>query len=290
MRNVVLLAAITLVSLTRGAVAGGLTVEQHVAGAEGYHAVSALILGEKEAIIIDAQLTRSEAHRLVARVLESKRTLRAVYITHAHPDHCFGLEVLKQAFPKARLYAAPVVVAEIKKAARQRTKFWTPLLGENLPKATFPTPYKQGTLKLEGQTLELIPLEPGESLAAVMVHVPSIKTVIAGDVVFQGVHPWMAETDAARRAGWLKNLEKIKSLAPTTVIPGHRNPDIKDPAGGIELTASYIRDYDKAVAEAKNMGELKQKMLGEPKYKDLRVAEFLDYSAEAAFPPPAPKK
>jgi glyoxylase-like metal-dependent hydrolase (beta-lactamase superfamily II) len=35
-------------------------------------------------------------------VLESKRNLTAIYSTHGHPDHYFGLAVMKPAFPNAR--------------------------------------------------------------------------------------------------------------------------------------------------------------------------------------------
>lgn len=266
-----------------------LTVEPYVAGAEGFHVVSALILGEKQAVLIDAQFTKSEAHRLVARLLETKRDLAAVYITHPHPDHYFGLEVIKQAFPKAKIYAAPVVVTDMKKSAPAREKMWKPMYGNNLGKPTYPTAYKKTTIALEGQSIELIALEPGESTSAVLVHVPSIRTVIAGDVVYNGIHPWLAEADAPRRQTWLKNLEKIKSLAPTTVIPGHRSPDAKDNSiAAVDFTAAYIKDFDKAVTESKTADELKKKILANPKYKDLKLAPILDFAAGAAFPPPPP--
>jgi glyoxylase-like metal-dependent hydrolase (beta-lactamase superfamily II) len=262
-----------------------LTVKTYVAGAEGFHATSTIILGEKQAVLIDAQLTKSDAHRVVAEILDSKRELAAVYITHPHPDHFFGLEVIKQAFPKAKLYAAPVVLADMKKTAPAREKAWKPTYGANLAKPVYPTAYKDTTIDLEGQAIDLVALEAGESTSGVLVHVPSIKTVIAGDVVFAGVHPWLAEADAARRASWLKNLEKIKALSPTTIIAGHKAPSVKDDSiAAVDFTAQYIKDYEKAVGEAKSADELKKKMLANKAYKDLALAPILDFAVAASFP------
>ena len=71
----------------------------------GFLVDSTLVAGDKEAILIDGQFTLADAHRLVAMILESKKTLTTVYVTHSHPDHYFGLDVIKQAFPKAKLVA-----------------------------------------------------------------------------------------------------------------------------------------------------------------------------------------
>jgi glyoxylase-like metal-dependent hydrolase (beta-lactamase superfamily II) len=278
-----LLAAMALAGTARADTA--LTVETYAAGPDGMHATSSLILGATEAILVDAQLTRSEAHRVVAVLLDSKRRLTAVYITHPHPDHYFGLEVIKQAFPKAKLLAAPVVVADIKKTAAAAEKALRPRYGDNLGKPVYPTPYKQTTLDLEGETIELIALEPGESSSGVVVHVPSIKTVIAGDVVSAGVHPWLAEADAEERASWRKNLDRIKALSPTTVIPGHRAPAAATDttgSGAVEFTLGYLTDFDAAAAAATTAAELEAKILANPKYKDLALPASLGRAAAAA--------
>src|SRR5271163_2174372 len=66
------------------------------AGVNGYDVNSTMISGEKDMLVIDPQFTLSEAHRLAAEILESKKNLTTIYITHPHPDHLFGLAVLKQ--------------------------------------------------------------------------------------------------------------------------------------------------------------------------------------------------
>src|SRR5690348_18244643 len=76
-------------------------------GATGYDVNSTMISGERDMLVIDPQFSLSEAHKLAAEILESKKNLSLIYITHPHPDHMFGLAVLHQAFPEAKIVALP---------------------------------------------------------------------------------------------------------------------------------------------------------------------------------------
>src|SRR5687768_2585666 len=101
------LVSLLLASATPALAESKLTTTVYTGSAAGFLANSTLVAGERDAILIDAQFTLADAHRLVAMILESKKTLTAVYVTHFHPDHYFGLGVIQQAFPKAKLIALP---------------------------------------------------------------------------------------------------------------------------------------------------------------------------------------
>jgi glyoxylase-like metal-dependent hydrolase (beta-lactamase superfamily II) len=62
---------------------------------------STIIYGEREGLVIDTQFTLSNAHRLVADILETGCDLTCIYITHFHPDHFLSLCVVNDAFPSA---------------------------------------------------------------------------------------------------------------------------------------------------------------------------------------------
>ena len=83
-----------------------------------------MIIGEKDMLVIDPQFSLSEAHRLAAEILESRKHLAMIYCTHPHPDHLFGLAVLKQAFPDAKIVALPATVNAAKTGWPARQKFW----------------------------------------------------------------------------------------------------------------------------------------------------------------------
>src|SRR6187402_3485759 len=77
-----------------------LTTTVYTGSPGGFLVNSTLVAGDKDAVLIDGQFTLADAHRLVAMILESKKNLTTIVVTHGHPDHYFGLGVLKQAFPK----------------------------------------------------------------------------------------------------------------------------------------------------------------------------------------------
>jgi hypothetical protein len=102
-------------------------------GVNGYDVNSTMISGERDILVIDPQFTLSEAHRLAAEILESKKNLTLIYVTHPHPDHMFGLAVLHQAFPSAKIVALPATVNAAKNAWPARQKFWFGTYGNNIP-------------------------------------------------------------------------------------------------------------------------------------------------------------
>ncbi|HTW64082.1 MAG TPA: MBL fold metallo-hydrolase [Bryobacteraceae bacterium] len=102
-------------------------------GVNGYDVNSTMTSSEHDMIVIDPRFSLSEVHRLAAEILESKKNLTTIFITHPHPDHFFGLAVLKKAFPNARAVALPARASAIKTAWPARQKFWFGTYGSNIP-------------------------------------------------------------------------------------------------------------------------------------------------------------
>jgi glyoxylase-like metal-dependent hydrolase (beta-lactamase superfamily II) len=268
-----------------------LSVEVVTSSPQGFLVNSALITGEKDAVLIDGQLTLADAHRLVGAILDAKKNLTTVYVTHWHPDHYFGLVVVKQAFPKVKIVAQPATVAEIKKTWQAKVKQWAPMFGDNLPtKPLVPAPLAGNTITLEGQTLEIHGPVQGDAATSSYVWIPSIKAVVTGDIVFQGVYPWTAETTPESRKAWVKTLDELTALAPAIVVAGHKDPKLKDDITGVSATRVYLTDFDEAAAASKSAEELEAKM--KAKYPKLQLDIVLHIGAGAAFPtpPPIPRK
>src|SRR6056297_438371 len=120
----------------------------------GFLVTSVLIMGEKDCVLIDTQWTRSNAYRVIAEIAETNLNLKAVFATHAHPDHYWGIGYIGQAFPDAELYAMPEDIPTIKEQFHDKTEHWESIVGKvNLcrlmPEFT-PLP-ESNVIELEGE-------------------------------------------------------------------------------------------------------------------------------------------
>ncbi len=231
-------------------------------GQVGYDVNSTLISGEKDMIVIDPQFSLSEAHKLAAEILESKKNLTTIYITHPHPDHLFGLAVLKQAFPQAKILALPATVAAAKTGWPGRQRFWLPTYGNNIPgpEPVLPEELTVPYLTLEGEQFPVTGPVPGSDGAGnSFVFVPSLKAVITGDIVFDHVYFGVPRDKA--REDWAKTIEQIEALKPAIIVPGHEGPGATRNAASIAFMKKYIADWDANVKKSKDAAEMKKNVL-----------------------------
>ena len=88
---------------------------------------------------IDTGFCRADAYRIAAMVLDSRKTLKTIYISQADPDFYFGAGVLKTLFPDATLIASAPTVKKIQATLPTKLQVWGPRLGANAP-ANIPVP------------------------------------------------------------------------------------------------------------------------------------------------------
>ena len=121
-----------LASATAGA-AERLALDLYNAGPGSFHVNATLVTGETEALLIDTGFTKADALRIAAKVLDSGKPLKTIFISQADPDFYFGAEVLKQQFPDARVITTAAVREVIEKKMQGKVGFWGPKLGANAP-------------------------------------------------------------------------------------------------------------------------------------------------------------
>ena len=79
-----------------------LSLQVYNADGGSFHVNAVLVSGKTDAVLIDTGFTRADAYRIAAMVLDSRKTLKTIYIGQADPDFYFGAAVLKQLFPRQR--------------------------------------------------------------------------------------------------------------------------------------------------------------------------------------------
>ena len=254
-------------------------------GQTGYDVNSTMISGEKDMILIDPQFSLSEAHRLAAEILESKKNLTTIYVTHPHPDHFFGLAVLHQAFPNAKIVALPVTANAVKTAWPARQKFWFPTYGNNIPgpDPILPEELTTPVLTLEEEQFPVTgPVAGSDGAANSFVYIPSLKAVVTGDIVFD--HVYFGVTRGKAREDWNKTIEQITALKPAIIVPGHEGGGVTRDMRSIEFMKKYMADWDANFAASKNAAEMKEKVLAQ--YPGLGMEFTLNDRIATYFPSP----
>jgi glyoxylase-like metal-dependent hydrolase (beta-lactamase superfamily II) len=189
----------------------------------GFNSNSILVYGEKDAILIDSSMLLSDSYRLVAELIPFKKRITQIYVSHFHPDHHFGLEVLQFAFPHANIVAPPSVVNDIVFTASDKIETWdSDWTGRDVPaKTTIPSPMKEPRLWLEGEEILVFDGWEGDCVNNSVVWIPSLRVVCATDVAFHDAHLWTGESNAQRRVRWRQDIARFMEFDPRIIIPGH---------------------------------------------------------------------
>jgi glyoxylase-like metal-dependent hydrolase (beta-lactamase superfamily II) len=207
-----------------------------------------LIYGKRDAVLVDTFLTIEHGLELANEVAATGKNLTHIYITHAHGDHFFGINALKQRFPDVKAVATPSVVDRL---AGQLA----PDVIDGIFRRLFPgeIPDDPGTaerlnsasIELEGHSL--VPIQVGytDTADSTSLHVPSKGLIVAGDVVYNGIHPYLAETNRETRLQWIAALDELDALAPRAVVAGHKIPEHDDDPRHIAKTREYLRDFNR---------------------------------------------
>ena len=145
-----------------------------------------------------------------------------------------GMGEIAEVFPNAKCYAPAPVVTLYAHQYQPKLDEWTEIIGEqNLcRKQCDRLEELPGTfIELEGEKLEVIRCM-GDLMWNTIVWIPSIKTVVCSDVVFNDAHPFTCEVNEEQRKLWIKDIEGIYDLQPDVVIPGHmREGTLLDESG-----------------------------------------------------------
>ncbi|MET8536765.1 MBL fold metallo-hydrolase, partial [Streptomyces sp. NPDC005065] len=205
---------------------------------------STLIIGDEDAVLVDPPLTIEQTQRVGDWIERSGKRLAYIYATHGHGDHWFGTADLVRRFPGVTVYATPGTIEVMhKQATVGREELWdkrfpglipdTPVLAEPVPAEGF---------LLEGNLIEAVEVGHTDTDKTTVLHVPSIGLVVAGDVVYNGVHQYILEGGDGGLQEWLLALDRVAALQPRFVVAGHKNKDLPDDPATIEETRRYLLD------------------------------------------------
>ncbi|WP_244373092.1 MBL fold metallo-hydrolase [Rhodococcus sp. ZPP] len=158
---------------------------------------STLITGPTEAILVDIQFLATDGDEMIVQIEDSGTRLTTVFITHGHFDHYFGLERLLNRFPEARAVAVPAGAKSIATNLESDRAYVRDFFGgQALDNAAVPEPLDNFVLPVDGTEMPAIEIEQADTSPTAIIHIPTLHTVIAGDVVvYNGVNLMLAMTN-----------------------------------------------------------------------------------------------
>jgi len=219
---------------------------------------SVVIEGTHEVMLVDAQLTKTNAERVLQEIKETKKPLSIIYITHEHADHFLGLEVFKDAYPGVRIIANSTVADRADKVYQQKIDKWKQILGSGATsRAVAIEKFDGNFIAFDGSTIEVLKHIQGDTDENTMLWIPGQRTLIAGDVVVNNMHLYTAETDSKARGKWLTSLQEIRELRPSIVIPGHSKVGAPlDTNTAVDFTEKYLLAFEEELKKAKDSASL----------------------------------
>jgi glyoxylase-like metal-dependent hydrolase (beta-lactamase superfamily II) len=248
-----------------------------------------LIHGRREAALVDALITGEEAERLTEWIRAKDKVVTTVYVTHGHADHFLGLSTVLDAFPDAVAVSLPEVVPHAEEQLSEPyLAYWESLFPGRLPAGrTAPRPLAGDVITVEGHELRPVRVGQSDTDPSSVVHVPDLDAVVGGDVAYNGIHMWLAQTDHEARTRWLKALDIVEALRPRLVVAGHKDPAARDEdaAGILAASRRYLTDFDAAVAAGSNAADVINAMTAAHGERGNPYTLFV--SAHAQYPQPA---
>jgi glyoxylase-like metal-dependent hydrolase (beta-lactamase superfamily II) len=219
---------------------------------------SVIIEGTHEVMLVDAQLTKTNAERVLQEIKETKKPLSIIYITHEHADHFLGLEVFKEAYPRVRVIATSAVVDRINTVYQEKIDKWKQTLGSGATSHVVAIDAFGGNfIDFESSKIAILKNIQGDTDENTMLWIPGQRILIAGDVVVNNMHAYTAETDSKARGKWLNSLKTIRALKPSVVVPGHSKVGAPlDASTAVEFTENYLLVFEEELAKAKDPDSL----------------------------------
>jgi glyoxylase-like metal-dependent hydrolase (beta-lactamase superfamily II) len=241
-----------------------------------------LLVGEREAVLIDTGFYRSDAEQIVELIRSTGRELRYIVYTHAHPDHYFGADIIRDAFPGVPVEATLGVFLDFQANAQATFNTYKAQLGNQIADRLI-TPFllpSDGTgyqIEFEGHTLRLLEQpQAGESKGAAVVELDNPRVLVAGDVLYNNVHLVLAECQAA---GWKQDIEWLRGLNHTTIYPGHG--PVAQGTAALDAARDYLNDAVPILNAAATADEAKAMLTA--RFPNHTGSGLLDFSVTQYF-------
>ena len=223
-------------------------------------------------VVFDALRSFTDAHAAVAVIRATGRPVRAIFITHPHPDHLTGLPIYRAEFPDAKVYSSGA--AEKFEQGRGKALLDMNVKSHAAGDATAEIPHADvllaggEELEIGGLQIQVRSLGSGESPAATAYFIPALRTLVLGDVLTPRRQPLLA---AGSTGSWLHQIGQVRAAFEPTirVLPGHGPETTLAPAA--DWQQAYLQHYRQDVGAALKAATARGHCIGAARAKAIQV-------------------
>ena len=228
-------------------------------------------------------MTTDQAASVGDWIKASGKNVTHIVATHGHGDHWFTAGVLADRFD-ARVVASRGTIEQMHNNVAGREAVWDKgYPGQIPPSPVTATTVTDNLFTLEGHDLVIVEVGHSDTDHSTVLHVPDLNLVVAGDVMYNGAHQYLAESADGGRDAWRNAIDRVRALRPRRIVASHRDKNLDDDAERIMVeTRQYLDDADDLLVKHETARDFFNAML--ERYPNRRLgATILWAGAQALY-------
>jgi glyoxylase-like metal-dependent hydrolase (beta-lactamase superfamily II) len=168
----------------------------------------------KGIIVIDTQRDKPNAERLWQEIQDTGKPIEAIMITHPHPDHYFGTNVLTNGSSNMPIYATQATFDTIKNDPAHLITLAKQLMGKDFPgKIVFPNRIVESgqNVTIDGIKFRFENIGPSEAATETMIYLPFQRILFTGDLINNHMHPLLTGPTfvVSLSQNWIKQINYV---------------------------------------------------------------------------------
>jgi glyoxylase-like metal-dependent hydrolase (beta-lactamase superfamily II) len=265
---------------------GNVKIHSYVSPVDGWLVNSQIVEGPTGLIIFDAQLLLPYAEEVADYAAHLGKPVSRIVVSHAHPDHWSGLQILTRRFPSARVFALQGIAEAVKTRGESVLTGMRRSFGERVAsEVTVPTEVlAEGDQAIDGVAYKFRKYADAESDLQLVALLPDQKVMLAFDLVFSPRdHIFIVASNFDHWIGILQDLKQdLKENGDyETILIGHDGPVDRT---AFEATRVYLlnaKDAYATHADAKGYVDALKTA-----FPDRERSEWLEFSSRLLYAPP----